>query len=86
MSLPEIDNVKISESKEREFVFGCFNHARKMSDETITLFAKIIKETNSILLLKSVSFKSAAEEKRLKTAFQRGGMTQSGGIRRGEKL
>ena len=41
----------------KTFRFGCFNHARKLTNETIKLFCKVLKECpGSTLYLKSISF------------------------------
>ena len=74
MTLPETEEINISEGAQERFVFGSFNHARKLSVKAIELFAKLIKETNSILLLKSISFKNNTEQKRIKEAFKKEGI------------
>ena len=55
-------NAEIKEREGREFTFGCFNHSRKLTSETIELFSEIlIKCSKSILALKSISFNEDEE-------------------------
>ena len=53
------------------FRFGCFNHARKLTNQTIALFSKILKECpRSKLVLKSISFHEEAERERIREKFK----------------
>ncbi len=50
--------------------FGCFNHSRKLTKETIDLFCNVIKSVpNSKLILKSISFVEEEERIRVKRIF-----------------
>ena len=45
------------------FRFGCFNHARKLTNPTIALFCKVLKECpQSIATLKALAFMSKMSE------------------------
>ena len=53
------------------FRFGCFNHARKLSDATIALFCCILKKCpQSTLLLKSITFHEEDEKQRIRKRFE----------------
>lgn len=57
------------------FRFGCFNHARKLSDFTIKLFVKVMESTKeSELILKSISFHEKTERERIRDRFERAGL------------
>ena len=46
-----------------KFRFGCFNHARKLTNPTIALFCNVLNECpQSTLLLKSISFHEQDEQ------------------------
>ena len=52
----------------RRFRFGSFNHARKLTQETIDLFCLVMKANpEAELALKSISFCEAAEQQRIRT-------------------
>ena len=55
-----------------KFRFGCFNHARKLTDQTISLFCKVLDECpNSELVLKSISFHEQEERLRIRRRFEK---------------
>ncbi len=57
------------------FRFGCFNHARKLSDDAIALFVAVLEAVpQAELVLKSISFHEAAERERIRTRFERAGL------------
>ncbi len=57
------------------FRFGCFNHARKLSDESIALFVAVLEAVpQAELVLKSISFHEAAERERIRMRFERAGL------------
>lgn len=61
--------------KQRGFTFGCFNHSRKLSKETIRLFARCVREVEgATLLLKSISFVEEKERERIQEAFRQEGL------------
>lgn len=65
--LPEIKE----NNNDRVFTFGCFNHTRKLTKETLNLFCKILEENeNSEIALKSISFTDGEEILRLKNEFK----------------
>lgn len=68
---------KPNRDREKEFCFGCFNHSRKLSKETIALFTKVMKELpNAKLVLKSISFAEEAERKRIEEIFTKSGLSK----------
>ena len=77
MAYKDDTNAAIDTSAHREFTFGCFNHARKLSKQTIKLFAEVITLNDCNLALKSISFKSSAEVDRVIRAFQDEGIEES---------
>ena len=57
------------------FRFGSLNHARKLSDQTISLWSDLLKAApNAELALKSFSFIEAAEQQRIRQRFEQGGI------------
>ncbi len=57
------------------FRFGCFNHARKLSDEAIELFVAVLAAVpQAELILKSISFHEEAERDRIRMRFERVGL------------
>ena len=61
--------------EEGPFRFGSFNHSRKLSDEAVSLFARVLQAApDSELVLKSVSFVEIAERQRIKRIFERAGI------------
>ena len=53
------------------FRFGCFNHARKLTNPTIKLFCKVLRKCpESTLLLKSISFHEQDEQQRIRKRFE----------------
>jgi len=57
------------------FRFGSFNHARKLSDATIALFCQVLATNpESELVLKSISFREAAEQQRIRRRFATAGL------------
>lgn len=53
------------------FRFGCFNHARKLTDQTINLFCEVLNACpDSTLLLKSISFHEEEEKERIRCRFE----------------
>ena len=62
-------------AKTKRFRFGSFNHSRKLSQETIALFCKVMAAVPSAeLVLKSVGFAEQAEQERVKALFIREGL------------
>ena len=58
-----------------EFRFGCFNHARKLTNATIELFCNVLNECpQSTLLLKSISFHEEDEQRRIRKRFAKQGV------------
>ncbi len=61
----------------RHFRFGCFNHSRKLSAQTIELFCAVMAAApQTQLVLKSVSFVEAAERERIRKVFSRAGLAE----------
>lgn len=57
------------------FRFGSFNHARKLTPETVTLWCKVLNKTpNAELVLKSISFIEEAEQNRVRKIFADAGI------------
>ena len=57
------------------FRFGCFNHARKLSDKSIDLFCNVLRECpQSRLFLKSISFHEQEEQDRIRNRFAKQGI------------
>jgi len=57
------------------FRFGCFNHARKLSDAAIALFVAVLQAVpDAELVLKSISFHEAKERLRIQQRFARAGL------------
>jgi predicted O-linked N-acetylglucosamine transferase (SPINDLY family) len=55
--------------------FGSFNHARKLSDETIRLYCGVLEANpGSELALKSISFLEEAEKQRIRDRFNNAGL------------
>ena len=53
------------------FRFGCFNHARKLTNETIELFCRVMEDCpQSTLHLKSISFHEEDERHRIRKRFE----------------
>ena len=67
MALPEGTSwPKIEAVSKRKFRFGCFNNTRKLTDETLRLFAMILKEVpDGQLAIKSISFVENSEKERI---------------------
>jgi predicted O-linked N-acetylglucosamine transferase (SPINDLY family) len=62
-------------SSGQRFRFGSFNHARKLSDATISLFCQVLAANpGSELVLKSISFREAAEQQRIRQRFTAAGL------------
>ena len=54
LSKPDyIPEIKISKKEKNSFVFGSFNNFQKISLDTIKIWSKILKKTNSKLILKN---------------------------------
>ena len=59
----------------QNFRFGCFNHARKLTDTSIDLFCTVMQACpNAELVLKSISFHEEAEQKRIRQRFELAGL------------
>ena len=57
------------------FRFGCFNHSRKLSDQCLELFARVLKENpESLLVLKSQTFGELEERERIKQRLEKLGI------------
>ena len=68
--LPEPDR-----SHTNKFCFGCFNHARKLTNSTIALFCRVLENCpQSSLLLKSISFHERDEQQRIRSRFEKQGI------------
>ncbi len=64
-----------SRTNKESFRYGCFNHARKLTAESIQLFCNVMKENEDAeLVLKSISFHEAAERERIKARFAKAGL------------
>ena len=76
MTLPRPDNCpNINRVGEQKVRFGSLNHARKITDETINLWCKILAEcSNSELILKSISFKHTKEQEEVIKRFEKYGI------------
>ena len=62
-------------STNSRFRFGSFNHARKLTQETINLFCKVMEANpEADLVLKSISFCEAAEKTRIRKRFEKTGL------------
>ncbi len=70
------EGVGLPEREQNErFRFGCFNHARKLSDEGIRLFVDLLDAVPSAeLVLKSITFHEKAERERIRSRFERAGL------------
>lgn len=65
--LPDIGEIDMK----RRFRFGCFNHTRKLTPETIGLFSEIMHRIpDADLLLKSISFIEKEECDRIRRQFK----------------
>ena len=62
----------------RRFAFGCFNNSRKLTKQTLMLFAKVLNSCNTAdLILKSPTFSCENERNRIKDlAIKAGAPTQ----------
>ena len=59
----------------RHFRFGSFNHARKLTQQTIDLFCRVLEvNPEAELVLKSISFCEIAEQQRIRKRFERAGL------------
>ena len=59
----------------KRFRFGSFNHARKLTQATIELFCQVMEANlEAELVLKSISFCEAAEQKRIRKRFEQAGL------------
>jgi predicted O-linked N-acetylglucosamine transferase (SPINDLY family) len=57
------------------FRFGCFNHARKLTDRTVALFCRVMAAgPEADLVLKSISFHEPAEQERVRKRFENAGL------------
>ena len=76
MTLPRPDQCpKINRTSTTSFRFGSFNHARKLSEQTIILWSDLLKAApKAKLVLKSFSFIEVAEQQRIRERFERGGI------------
>ncbi len=68
-NLPEINELPVK--KKSIFTFGSFNNFQKISTETIFVWAKILNETDSQLILKSSSKSSSEAIENLKNKFSK---------------
>lgn len=60
---------------EEQFRFGSFNHGRKLTDETISLWSELLRATpKAELVLKSFSFIEVEEQTRIRKRFETGGV------------
>ena len=66
-------------AKERPFRFGCFNHARKLTDSCIRLFCDVMDQSppEAELLIKSVSFVEPEERERMRRRFEQAGLARN---------
>ncbi len=67
--------LSIDDSDHKEFHFGSFNHARKLTPQTIDLWVKLLNQTpNAKLVLKSISFLELSDRERIKQIFTSKGL------------
>lgn len=60
------------------FRFGSFNHARKLSAAAVKLFCEVMQAVpQAELLLKSISFVEEAEQLRVRSLFEKGGLAEN---------
>ena len=65
--IPELNRIGT-----QKFRFGCFNHARKLTDASIALFCRILQKCpQSTLLLKSITFHEEDEKQRIRKRFEK---------------
>lgn len=73
--LPEDAPLPERRAPDRRFRFGCFNHSRKLSDECLDRFVRVIQAVpGSILVLKSTTFEEVEEQARIKARLQQRGL------------
>lgn len=60
--------------KKKYFTFGCFNNFQKINPETIKLWSRILKETNSRLVLKTSMYPSKDLNERILNFFLKEGV------------
>lgn len=59
----------------KKFRFGCFNHSRKLTKQTIDLFCRIMQIIpDAELVLKSINFHECAEQERIRNRFKAAGL------------
>ena len=77
MAYTQYENLpQLKKQKKRNFRFGCFNNARKLTDDTIKLFAEVLKNTdNTEIALKSISFIEDEEKERIRSKFVKHGIS-----------
>ncbi|NBU72099.1 MAG: tetratricopeptide repeat protein, partial [Bacteroidetes bacterium] len=62
-------------SNHAQFRFGSFNHARKLTPETVVIWCEVLNRIpNAELVLKSISFIEEAEQQRVRKLFGNGGI------------
>ena len=67
-NFPKIKSV----DRGRKFRFGSFNHARKLTSDTLELYNKVLRSTdNSMLVLKSLSFAEESERERVRRMLEK---------------
>ncbi|WP_320675975.1 tetratricopeptide repeat protein [Prochlorococcus sp. MIT 1300] len=72
---PEVEPKLRERVANKYFQFGCFNHSRKLTQETIDLFCKVLEATpEAQLVLKSISFVEEAEQDRIRDLFEDNGL------------
>ena len=78
MAYKDYNMAEIKSVKREKFRYGTFNHSRKLSDESIKLFSKILKNNPSAeFFIKSISFVEGEEQKRIKNKFKHLGIAES---------
>ena len=76
MTLPRPDQCpKVNRTSTPYFRFGSLNHARKLTNQTITLWSDLLMAApKAELVLKSFSFIEDAEQQRIRQRFERAGI------------
>ena len=76
MAFKPIRLPKISTTNAKNIRFGSFNNSRKLNQDCINLFSKIVNQIpNSELVIKSITFIETEEKKRIYNAFIKAGLT-----------
>ena len=69
-----VEPVRLSE--DRRFRFGSFNHSRKLSEQCLDRFSRVIRSIQgSVLVLKSTTFVEEAERDRIQSRLEQRGLS-----------